>query len=355
MYGCRGFVAHHNTDIWADTAPQDMYIPATYWVMGGAWLCTHIWEHYLFTGDLEFLREMYPTIRSATLFFADYLVDHNGEYVTCPSVSPENTYILPDGTRGCICYGAAMDNEILRDLFGICIQAGQLLGEEAEFLNRAGEIRGKLPEMKVGKEGQLLEWNEEYEEAEPGHRHISHLYALYPSSQIQKGRTPEFVKAAEKTLERRLANGGGHTGWSRAWLIAMYARLWRGEDAYENLLRLLQRSTLPNLLDTHPPFQIDGNFGAIAAIGEMILQSNQDVDVKEQNVVLLPALPAAWRSGTLRGIRARGGAIYDIVWKDGALVSASVQVLCDYRANVVYRDKSWDVELKKGMIFSLTT
>ncbi len=342
MYGCRGFVAHHNTDIWGDTAPQDMYIPATYWVMGGAWLCTHIWQHYEFTGDMDFLREMYGTIRSAVEFFMDFLVEYQGEYVTCPSLSPENTYILPDGTRGCVCFGSTMDNEILHDLFAICEKAGRLCGEKEEFLGKVEYYRSRLPRLKIGSEGQLLEWMEEYGEAEPGHRHISHLYALYPSNQISVGRTPELIQAAEETLRRRLENGGGHTGWSRAWMIGMYARLWEGEKAYENLILLLQKSTLDNLFDYHPPFQIDGNFGSIAAIGEMLLQSHDGY------VVLLPALPKKWPSGFVRGLRARGGASYEIVWEQGRLQIFSVTGLRDYEADVFFGERGFRVSVRAG-------
>lgn len=349
MYGCRGFVAHHNTDLWADTAPQDMYLPATYWVMGGAWLCTHIWEHYEFTGDRAFLADMYPVIRSAVEFFLDFLVEKDGSYVTCPSVSPENTYVLPDGTSGCICYGATMDREILRDLFEICGEAGRILNEDNDFLEQVQHVYEKIPGLKVGSEGQLLEWMEEYGEAEPGHRHISHLYGLYPSSQIHRERTPELAEAAEVTLRRRLANGGGHTGWSRAWMICMYARLWEGEEAYQNLILLLQRSTLGNLFDYHPPFQIDGNFGAIAGIGEMLLQSDRRPGAKENRVTLLPALPEAWREGSILGIRARGGGIFDLFWKEGRLTELTVRTEREnYQAELSYRGLKTLVILDAG-------
>jgi alpha-L-fucosidase 2 len=349
MYGCRGFVAHHNTDLWADTAPQDMYIPATYWVMGGAWLCTHIWEHYEFSGDETFLREMYPVIKSAVLFFLDFLVEKDGEYVTCPSVSPENTYILPDGTKGCICYGATMDNEILRDLFDICLAAGNLLHEDETFLKPVREVRSRLPKLKIGTEGQLLEWMEEYEEAEPGHRHVSHLYGLYPSSQIQMGVTPDLTQAAKKTLQRRREHGGGHTGWSRAWMICMYARLWEGEEAYQNLLLLLQNSTLDNLLDYHPPFQIDGNFGAAAGIAEMLLQSVGRPEREKNQVVLLPALPKAWKKGSIRGICTRGGGIFDLSWEDGVLKEVRVRTKwIRYQAELIYGEQKKNVCVEQG-------
>lgn len=348
MYGCRGFVIHHNLDIWADTAPQDMYIPATYWVMGGAWLCTHIWEHYLFTGDKAFLIKMYPVMKSAVAFFMDFLVEHDGYYVTCPSVSPENTYILPDGIKGCNGYGVTMDNEILYDLFGQFLQAAKIVGEEEKaFVSRAEEIRDKLPPIRIGSQGQLLEWIKEYEEAEPGHRHISHLYALYPSSQITVDGTPELAKAAEITLQRRLAGGGGHTGWSRAWIINLYARLWRGDKAYENLIALLKKSTLKNLFDYHPPFQIDGNFGAIAAMGEMLLQSNGD------RTVLLPALPKEWQEGSICGIRGRGGICYDFSWRQARVTALAATAVADEAETVLLLNgEKHRLCLKKGECFT---
>ncbi|MCH5266019.1 MAG: glycoside hydrolase family 95 protein [Lachnospiraceae bacterium] len=350
MYGCRGFVAHHNTDIWGDTAPQDMYIPATYWVMGGAWLCTHVWEHYEFTRDEKFLREMYPVLKSAVLFFTDFLVEHQGYYVTCPSVSPENTYILPDGTRGCNGFGASMDNEILRDLFGQFLKAARLLGEtDKPFLDKVQDMQEKLPPLRIGSKGQILEWFEEYEEAEPGHRHISHLYALHPSSQIMADQTPELAEAARVTLERRLSHGGGHTGWSRAWIINMYARLWEGEKAYDNLIALLKQSTLSNLFDYHPPFQIDGNFGAIAAMGEMLLQSNGG------RTVVLPALPKAWPEGKIYGICGRGGLRYALAWKDGELTELTAEAVTDEAHTILcIGEEKYDISLKKGERFSIT-
>ncbi len=347
MYGCRGFVVHHNTDIWADTAPQDMYNPATYWVMGGAWLCTHIWEHYLFTRDMEFLKEMAPVMKSACLFFVDFLVKKDGYYVTCPSVSPENTYILPDGTQGCNSYGVTMDNEILRDLFEQYLQVAELVGEEdTEFLAEVKERLEGLPPIRIGSRGQILEWMEEYEEAEPGHRHISHLYGLHPSSQIMVDQTPELAEGARKTLQYRLANGGGHTGWSRAWMINMYARLWEGENAYENLVQLLKKSTLPNLFDFHPPFQIDGNFGAIAGIGEMLVQSNGG------RTVLLPALPKAWENGKIAGIRGRGGICYDLTWQHGELVKLKVLAeVEDISLNLQWNEEKHEIWLEKGKCY----
>ena len=342
MYGCRGFVAHHNTDIWGDTAVQDHWIPGSYWVMGAAWLCTHIWTHYEYTLDRDFLAEYFPIMREAAVFFLDFLIEDGGYLKTCPSVSPENTFILPNGERGANTAGVTMDNQILRDLFSQCIKAAEILDIEDEINGQFKSTMDRLVPTQIGKYGQIMEWPEDYEEAQPGHRHISHLYGLHPSDQITMDGTPELAEAARVTLERRLAHGGGHTGWSRAWIINHYAKLWDGEKAYENLEALLAKSTLPNMFDNHPPFQIDGNFGGTAGIAEMLVQSNS------QRIVLLPALPKAWNTGSIKGLCVRGGAEIDLSWQDGKLASCIIKARSDISTNVVYKDKKVHIAMRSG-------
>ena len=297
----------------------------------------------MFTQDTEFLKEHYYILQEAALFFIDFLVeDENGRLVTCPSVSPENAYVLENGDTVKICKGPSMDTQIIRELFSCCIQAGEILKEKNNLKETLERILKKLPETKIGKYGQVMEWAEDYEEAEPGHRHISHLFALFPASQISPITTPDLAEAAINTLKRRLANGGGHTGWSRAWIICMWARLFNREDSYENLRLLLTKSTFNNLFNTHPPFQIDGNFGGTAAMAEMLLQSHSNV------IHILPALPKQWKSGSVTGLLVRGGAEASVSWDNGQMTEFTLSARHNLSTVLLYANMKMEVHLKKG-------
>jgi alpha-L-fucosidase 2 len=335
-YGARGFVIHHNTDLWGDAEPIDGYQWGI-WPMGGAWLSLQAWDHYAFSLDKTFLRaRAWPILHDASLFFLDYLVDDgSGHLVTGPSISPENSYKLPDGSVHSLVMAPTMDIEILRELFTRTLDAGRILGEDAAFLKQIEDARAKLPPFKIGKLGQLQEWQQDYEENEPGHRHISHLWALFPGTQISLEETPELAKAARVTLDRRLARGGGQTGWSRAWVVNYWDHLHEAQKAYDSLRVMFSQSTFPNLMDTHPPgiFQIDGNLGAANGMLEALVQSRWRPEATE--VELLPALPEQWSEGAVTGIHIRGGATLDMRWKARKIISMKLHANNDGRFRLI--------------------
>lgn len=341
-YGCNGWVAHHNTDLWRQSAPvgDRGHGDPTWalWTMGGAWLCQHLWEHYAFSGDEAFLREhAYGHMRGAAEFCLDWLIpDGNGHLITSPATSPENTFHTPDGQTAGVSAATTMDMAVIWNLFTNCIAASYVLGVDEDFRKRLVLARSQLLPPQIGRLGQLQEWSQDWDDAEDHHRHVSHLFGVHPGAQITASTTPELFHAAKRSLELRSDES---TGWSLAWKVNLWARFGDGERAYRVLalmLRLVETNDVSvvgggvyaNLFCAHPPFQIDGNFGVAAGIAEMLVQSH------EGQLNLLAALPQAWPQGTVTGLRARGGFTVDLSWRDGRLTKATVHAARDGQCRV---------------------
>jgi alpha-L-fucosidase 2 len=353
-WGTRGSFLPHATDLWVPTFLQ---ASTAYWGCSfgaGGWMLHHYWQYYLFNRDKIFLRErVYPALHQTTLFYFDWLREdpRDNSLVAFPSTSPENQYIHPNGDTVSTCAGSAMDQQIIAEVFDNYIQTCKILNIENSFLDSLKIKRSQLRTgLVIGNDGRILEWDREYAEFEKGHRHMSHLYAFHPGISVSKWQTPQLFEAARKTLDYRLAHGGAGTGWSRAWLINLSARLNEGDMAQEHIQLFLSRSMYKNLFDSHPPFQIDGNFGYTAGIAEMLLQSHE-----ENTIRLLPALPSSWKEGYIKGLKARGNFIVDMEWKNNRLLKGVITALRKATVKVIYNDQEFPVDLNVGEKYTIET
>ncbi|ORY59293.1 alpha-L-fucosidase [Pseudomassariella vexata] len=332
MYGCGGWCAHHNTDIWADTDPADTWMPSSLWPLGGVWVTIDAVQMLQYRYDRLTHERLFPVVEGCVEFLCDFLITSaDGKYlVSSPSLSPENTFVSPTGELGIFCEGSAMDMGIIKSTFELYLWSVDTLQVNVSLKNKVEDMLPLLPPLIINNDGLIQEWgSENYEEHEPGHRHVSHLFALCPGNAIIPSETPDLAGAAERVLARRAAHGGGHTGWSRAWLLNMHARLLNAEGARDHLELLLTRSTLPNLLDTHPPFQIDGNLGGCAGIMECLVQASAIKQAHSHKVLsivirLLPACPKQWARGQLSGVCVKGGWTVGFEWEEGRIIGEVV-------------------------------
>jgi alpha-L-fucosidase 2 len=355
-FGCSGTFFPHATDLWA---PTWMRGATAYWgsSMGaGGWMMQHYWQHYAFTQDTAFLKERaLPAMREVASFYSDWLIvdQRDGTLISAPSTSPENRYLTSDGEPVALCLGSAMDQQVIAEVFDNYIEASTILEIDDSFLNKIKEQRQNLrPGFVLGSDGRILEWDREYDEPERGHRHMSHLYGFHPGTSVSKEKTPEIFEAVRKTLDYRLAHGGAGTGWSRAWLINLSARLLDGEMAHEHIQLLFKKSMYNNLFDLHPPFQIDGNFGYTAGLTEMLIQSHLRDENGDYYQDILPALPSAYARGSVSGLKGRGAFEVSLDWHDGALVSVDIKSLQGNKLNVRYEGKIISKETTKGEVLS---
>jgi len=347
-YQADGWCVHPITNVFGFTAPGEW--PSWGLHLGaGAWMVQHMWEHYAFTGDVEYLRRVYPTMKGSAEFYLDWLVQDplSGKLVSGPASSPENAFKAPDGSIGYLTMGPSHDQEVIWDLFTNLIEASEILCIRDDFTEKVIKAKGDLLLPGIGSDGRLMEWPQEFEEPEPGHRHMSHLFALHPGRQITN-QTPSMQEAARKSLVYRLEHGGGHTGWSAAWLVNLWARLGDGEQSRKAIDVLLTKCTSPNMFDLHPPFQIDGNFGATAGIAEMLLQSHTG------EIVLLPALPASWPTGSFKGLVARGNFVIDVEWLSGQPTHITVLARKGGKCTLRFGEKKKELELRQGQKIELT-